>query len=80
MGDFNGDLGNWVGNKSIRVPNKRGLKLLKFGKCFNLCLDNLLGHMLDPLTPGPLIHFFLIKGDIVPSFENKLRPQLQTQS
>ena len=28
MGDFNGDLGNSLGNKGRREPSQRGLKLL----------------------------------------------------
>ena len=36
MGDFNGDLGNSLGDKSKREPNLRGLKLLDFANYFNL--------------------------------------------
>ena len=28
--DFNGDLGNSLGDKGIKEPNQRGLKLLEF--------------------------------------------------
>ena len=37
MGDFNGDLGNSLGNKDRREPNQRGLKLLNLTNYFNLC-------------------------------------------
>ena len=36
MGDFNGDLGNSLGDKGKREPNERGLKLLSFANVFNL--------------------------------------------
>ena len=48
MGDFNGDLGNSLGEKSAREPNQRGLKLLELADYFNLCPINLLG-----LCDGP---------------------------
>ena len=37
MGDFNGDLGNLLGNN----PNQRGVKLLDFANYFSLCSTNL---------------------------------------
>ena len=43
MEDFNGDLGNSLGEKSAREPNQRGLKLLEMADYFNLCPINLLG-------------------------------------
>ena len=49
MGDFNGDLGNTLGEKSAREPNKRGLKLLELADYFNLCPVNLSG-----LCGGPI--------------------------
>ena len=36
MGDFNGDLGNSLGNKSRREPNQCGLKLLDLANYFNV--------------------------------------------
>ena len=36
MGDFNGDLGNSLGNKGRREPNQRGLKLLDLANYFNV--------------------------------------------
>ena len=42
LGDFNGDLGNSLGDKGIKEPNQRGLKLLEFANHFNLCPVNLL--------------------------------------
>ena len=48
MGDINGDLGNFSGEKSAREPNQRGLKLLELADYFNLCPINLLG-----LCDGP---------------------------
>ena len=36
MGDFNGDLGNSLGNKGRREPNPRGLKLLDLANYFNV--------------------------------------------
>ena len=35
MGDFNGDLGNSLGNKGKREPNQHGLKLLNHANYFN---------------------------------------------
>ena len=43
MGDFNGDLGNSLGDKAKHEPNQRGLKLLDFANYFNLCPVNLMG-------------------------------------
>ena len=43
MGDFNGDLGNSLGDKAKHEPNQRGLKLLDFANYFNLCPINLMG-------------------------------------
>ena len=37
MGDFNGDLGNSLGNKGRREPNQRGLKLIDLANYFNMC-------------------------------------------
>ena len=42
LGDFNGDLGNSLGDKGIKETNQRGLKLLEFANHFNLCTVNLL--------------------------------------
>ena len=41
LSDFNGDLSNSLGDKGIKEPNQRGLKLLEFANHFNLCLVNL---------------------------------------
>ena len=41
MGDFNGDLGNSLGDKGKRETNLRGLKLLDFANYINLCPVNL---------------------------------------
>ena len=43
MGDFNGELGNSLGEKSAREPNQRSLKLLEMADYFNLCPINLFG-------------------------------------
>ena len=42
MGDFNGDLGNSLGDKCNCEANLHGLKLLDFGNYFNLCPVNLM--------------------------------------
>ena len=42
LGDFNGDLGIFLGDKGIKEPNQSGLKLLEFANHFNLCPVNLL--------------------------------------
>ena len=34
LGEFNGDLGNSLGDKGKREPNERGLKLLSFANVF----------------------------------------------
>ena len=49
MGDFNGDLGNRLGDKGKREPNLRGLKLLDFANYFNLCPVNLMRMCTGPL-------------------------------
>ena len=43
MGDFNGDLGNSLGDKAKHEPNQCGLKLLDFANYFKLCPANLMG-------------------------------------
>ena len=37
MGDFNGSLGNSLGERGHYAPNDRGVKLLDFANYFNLC-------------------------------------------
>ena len=49
MGDFNGDLGNTLGNKGKREPNQGGLKLLDFAKYFNMYPVNLMNMCAEPL-------------------------------
>ena len=49
MGDFNGNLGNSLGDKGKREPNLRGLKLLDFANYFNLCPVNLMKMCTGPL-------------------------------
>ena len=49
MGDFNGDLGNSLGDKGKREPNERGLKLLSLGNDFNLSPVNLMNMCTGPL-------------------------------
>ena len=49
MGDFNGDLGNSLGNKGRREPNQRGLKLLDLANSFNMCPVNLMNMCAGPL-------------------------------
>ena len=49
MGDFNGDLGNSLGNRGTVNPNQRGVKLLDFANYFNLCPTNLLSTCEGPL-------------------------------
>ena len=49
MGDFNGDLGNALGDRGTVNPNQRGVKLLDFANYFNLCPTNLLSTCEGPL-------------------------------
>ena len=49
MSDFNGDLGNFLGDKGKREPNLRGFKLLDFANYFNLCPVNLMRMCSGPL-------------------------------
>ena len=49
MDDFNGDLGNSLGNKGKHEPNERGLKLLSFANVFNLSPVNLMNMCNGPL-------------------------------
>ena len=49
MGDFNGDLGNSLGDKGKREPNLRCLKLLDLANYFNLCPVNLMNMCTGPL-------------------------------
>ena len=42
LGDFNGDLGNSLGDKGKKGPNDRGLLLLDFANFFKICPINLL--------------------------------------
>ena len=49
MGDFNGHLGNSLGDKGTREPNLRCLKLLDFVIYFNLCPVNLMKMCTGPL-------------------------------
>ena len=42
LGDFNGDLGNCLGDNGKHAPNSRGLKLLELCNHFNICAVNLL--------------------------------------
>ena len=54
LGDFSGDLGNSLGDKGIKEPNQRGLKVLEFANHFNLCPVNPL-----ETCQGPTNHMFL---------------------
>ena len=49
LGDFNGDLGNSLGDKDKRVPDDRGLLLLDFDNFFNICTIDLLRRCKGPL-------------------------------
>ena len=49
MSDFNGDLGNSLGDKGKHEPNERGLKLLSFANVFNLSPVNLMNMCNGPL-------------------------------
>ena len=49
LGDFNGDLGNSLGDKDKKKPNDRGLLLLDFANFFNICPVNLLKQCKGPL-------------------------------
>ena len=49
MGDLNGDLGNFLGDKGCYAPNDRGFRLLDFANYFNLCPINLLSICSWPL-------------------------------
>ena len=53
MGDLNGDLGNFLGDKGLKEPNERGKLLLDFSNYFNLCPINLL-----TICDGPLETYF----------------------
>ena len=44
MGNYNGDLGNALGDRGHYDPNVRGLKLIEFANIFNLCPVNLLAN------------------------------------
>ena len=59
MGEFNGDLGNSLGDKSKREPNEGGLKLVSFANVFNLSLVNLIN-----MCNGPPETFNSFFGDI----------------
>ena len=49
MGDFNGDLGNSLGDKGKCEPNERGVKLLSFASVFNFSPVNLMNMCTWPL-------------------------------
>ena len=49
MGDFNGDLGNSLGDKGKREPTERGLKLLSLSNVFNLSNVNLMNICNGPI-------------------------------
>ena len=49
LGDFNGDLGNSLGDKGKKEPYDRGLLLLDFANFFNICPVNLLKQCKGPL-------------------------------
>ena len=49
LGDFNGDLGNSLGDKGKKGLNDRGLLLLDFANFFNICPINLLRRCKGPL-------------------------------
>ena len=49
LGDFNGDLGNSLGDKGKKEPNDRGLLLLYFADFFNICPVNPLKQCKGPL-------------------------------
>ena len=49
MDDFNGDLGNSLGNEGRCEPNQRGLKLLNLAHYFNMCPVNLMNMCTGPL-------------------------------
>ena len=44
LGDFNGNLGDSLGDKGKYPPNQHGSKLLDFANYFNLCPANLLSN------------------------------------
>ena len=49
LGDFNGDLGNSLGDKGKKGPNDRDLLLPDFANFFNICPINLLRRCKGPL-------------------------------
>ena len=49
LGDFNGDIGNSLGEKGKKEPNQRGLKLTEFANFFNLSPVNLLKSCIGPV-------------------------------
>ena len=49
LGDFNGDIGNSLGEKGKKEPNQRGLKLTEFANFFDLCPVNLLKSCIGPV-------------------------------
>ena len=49
LGDFNGDIGNSLGEKGKKEPNQRGLKLTECANFFNLSPVNLLKTCIGPV-------------------------------
>ena len=49
LGDFNGELGDSLGDKGKYPPNQHGSKLLDFANYFNLCRANLLRRLRSDL-------------------------------
>ena len=66
LGDFNGDLGDSLGDKGKYPPNQRGSKLLDFTNYFNICPANLLKLQLHDAIyrlrfySNSLTHFLLL--------------------
>ena len=49
LGDFNGDIGNSLGEKGKKEPNQWGLKLTEFASFVNLSPVNLLKSCIGPM-------------------------------
>ena len=49
LGDFNVDIGNFLGKKGKKEPNQRGLKLTEFVNFFSLCSVSLLKSCTGPM-------------------------------
>ena len=75
IADLNGDFGNALGDRGFYEPNNRGLKLLDFANCFNLCPTNLL-----QICRGPLETFISHCGRFKSTIDYILLPNCLSDS